>query len=557
MGTSQSQFGKAISDLKKYLSLHADPDNPIQEEMPSPAPKLPVLAGDLTRTGQSPMLQWQPRAKLKAKIREGHRAIAGRIAAHGAQIIPRTQAHNRKSERLSVEAERAYRSDILKGQIRTWRKLLPGLVRKFSRIPDPRRPESITHKMTVLMMFGLFAFILKLESRRAMNRELTGPVIHENLRRIFPGIDSIPHADSLARVLKETDPQSIERIHAGLVRDLVRSKKFRSMLIHGCLPVTVDGAQKLYRDGILQDPRWCERMVGTEENRHKQQYVYVIEANITLKNGLSIPLMTEFLYRENNQLMQPEGKQDNEITAFERLAERVKEYFPRQRLIFFMDSMYATFDIMEMLKRNGWEFIITLPRRKFTTFAKILGKERQYGIPAPGHEYWRGRQQEFYWQNNVSDDEARGLKIHLVGCLEKYEEVDKNTGEIKKRYSDRAWMCSIMLFSDRLHELFNEGARKKELIEDCINTEKNRGYNYKHAFAYNMNAMQGFHYLMRLGHAINALSEFTRSLRKYIKSLGVSATLRLIRDSLCNPWFSQEWYESVCMEPPQLQLWLE
>jgi len=556
MGASHSQFDDVITDLKKYITL-LDPDTPILPEIPLPVVKPPVLGGDLTRPGQSPMLQRRPREQLKAKIRESHRAIAGRIAAHDAQIIPRTQAHNRKSERQSLEAERAYRSDVLKGQIQTWRKLLPGLIRKFSKISDPRRPGSVIHKMTVVMMFGLFAFILKLESRREMNRELTGAVIHENLKKLFPDIDSIPHADCLARVLRETDPKAIERIHAGLIRDLVRSKKFRGMMIDGCLPVTVDGAQKLFRDGVLQDPRWCERMVGTEENRHKQQYVYVIEANITLKNGLSIPLMTEFLYRENNQLMQPEGKQDNEITAFERMAQRIKKYFPRQRLIFFMDAMYATFDIMDTLKKNGWEFIITLPRKKFIGYAKILGKERKYGIPAPGHKYWRGRRQEFYWQNNVSDDEARGLKIHLAGCLEEYEEVDKTTGDIKKCYSDRTWMSSIMVFSDKLHELFNEGARKKELIEDCINTEKNRGYHYRHAFSYDMNAMQGFHYLMRLGHAINALSEFTRELRKYIMCLGVNATLKLIKDSLCNPWFSREWYESVCTESPRLRFQLE
>lgn len=31
--------------------------------------------------------------------------------------------------------------------------------------------------------------------------------------------------------------------------------------------------------------------------------------------------------------------------------------------------------------------------------------------------------------------------------------------------------------------------------------------------------MKGFHYLMRLGHAINALLEFTKKLKKIIKGL--------------------------------------
>ena len=82
----------------------------------------------------------------------------------------------------------------------------------------------------------------------------------------------------------------------------------------------------------------------------------------------------------------------------------------------------------------------------------------------------------------------------------------------------------------------NDGARKLGLIEDNFNTEKNRGYHYKHAYSYDWNGIQGFHYLMRLAHCINAISEFTKMLKKYIKSLGCSATLKLIKETLFSPW---------------------
>ena len=80
--------------------------------------------------------------------------------------------------------------------------------------------------------------------------------------------------------------------------------------------------------------------------------------------------------------------------------------------------------------------------------------------------------------------------------------MNKKTGEIEIHYSEHTWISSIPLFINNVHELCNLGARKKELIEDSFNTEKNRGYQYQHAYSYNWNAMQGFHYLMRLGHAV-------------------------------------------------------
>ena len=145
----------------------------------------------------------------------------------------------------------------------------------------------------------------------------------------------------------------------------------------------------------------------------------------------------------------------------------------------------------------------------------------------------------------------------MVACTEKYEGVDKKTSEIIQCFSEHAWISSILININNVHELLNLGARKKELIEDSINTEKNRGYNYKHAFSYNWNALQGFHYLMRLGHAINAISEFTKKLKKYIKENGVVATLKLIKETLFSPWLPTIWYEEQSKKVGQLRLQLE
>jgi len=406
------------------------------------------------------------------------------------------------------------------------------------------------------MIFGLFAFIFRLTSRREMNRELTGALIHEHLKKIFPEIETIPHADTLARLLENINPQAIESAHIHFIKDLIKKKKFRQLLINKCLPITVDGTQKLYRDGLLEDARWCERTVGNPEDENKQQYIYVVEANITLQNGLTIPLMTEYLYRENNQLTQPDGKQDSETTAFERMAERIKKYFPRLKMMFFMDALYATQSIMGVLHENHWEFIIRLPKRKLTDFAKQLNKRKPMRMEIPGQTGYRKRKQEFYWVNDVIYGYEWQLNLSLAGCLERYQEVDKKTGNIVECFSERAWISSLPITISNVHELLNLGARKKEMIEDNFNTEKNRGYQYKHAFSHDWNAMRGFHYLMRLGHAINAISEFTKKLKRYIKELGCSATLKIIKETFFSPWLSSEWYAAQSLAP-QYYLQLE
>ena len=58
----------------------------------------------------------------------------------------------------------------------------------------------------------------------------------------------------------------------------------------------------------------------------------------------------------------------------------------------------------------------------------------------------------------------------MVCCLEKWEEVDKKTGEIITKYSQHQWLSSICINIDNVHELCNLAARKIWLLEDSINT---------------------------------------------------------------------------------------
>ena len=67
----------------------------------------------------------------------------------------------------------------------------------------------------------------------------------------------------------------------------------------------------------------------------------------------------------------------------------------------------------------------------------------------------------------------------------------------------------------------------------CIETrflvEKYQGYNYEHAFSYHWNALQSYHYLMRLAHLVNALALATKRVAQQVRAQGVQAFLRFVR----------------------------
>ena len=70
-------------------------------------------------------------------------------------------------------------------------------------IDDPRDPKKVKHKLTVLLTYGILTFVYQMASRWEADREMTRPVFMENLKLLFPELGSIPHHDTLMRLLSE------------------------------------------------------------------------------------------------------------------------------------------------------------------------------------------------------------------------------------------------------------------------------------------------------------------------------------------------------------------
>ena len=80
------------------------------------------------------------------------------------------------------------------------------------------------------MIFGLLAFVFRLKSRREMNRELTGAAINHHLQKIFPELDSIPHADTLARFLETAKITEIESAHIAMIKHTSPGRNLKNCL---------------------------------------------------------------------------------------------------------------------------------------------------------------------------------------------------------------------------------------------------------------------------------------------------------------------------------------
>jgi DDE_Tnp_1-associated len=496
----------------------------------------------------------------KAEVRRAQRELQERQKAEGLKRVARTTIVNGKSEWKTVEEEKQARQEAVEEQLRVFRHVLPTLLERLDKIPDPRNPKTSKHKLTVVMLYGIVAFVFQMTSRREANREMTMPQFQENLKLLFPELDSTPHQDTLNRLLGKIPVDQIQDTLVELIARFIRNKKFCRYLVSNRYAMVMDGTQKLVRNHLWAE-ECLERQVqhkdkdGTLERR-PQYYVYVLEANFAFPNGITIPLMSEFLsYTEGDQAS---SKQDCELKAFKRLAEKIKKRFPRLPIQILLDGLYPNGPVMELCRHYHWQFMIVLQDDALpSVWEEVRGLEKlQTGNRF--QQNWGDRRQRFRWVNGIEyrwgpQDRKRQV-VHVVICEESWEEIDADTAETEQKTSRHVWISSETLNRGNVHERCNLTARHRWAIENSILIEKHHGYQYQHLFSQNWNAMRGYHFLMRLGHLINVLAQNTARLMQIVRHRGVRGLIQLIRDTCKGPWLDSERIRQLIASSPQLRL---
>lgn len=486
--------------------------------------------------------------EAQRQLRQDEKARDLRTSSHGT-------ISNSKSRYETVEEEERSRNAAVAEKMSIFRAKLPILLKRIAKIEDPRNPKKIKHKVSTLMIYGILTFVFQMSSCREANKEMSRPMFWENLRYFFPELETLPHHDTLKRLLSKIDINQIEKLHLDLVRNLIRKKKFRRYLINNCYPIAIDGTGKFKRDW-LWDADCLERNIKKNDGTKKQYHVYILEANLAFCNGMSIPLMSEILsYTEGDTA---NDKQDCELKAFYRLASRLKAAFPALKIMVLLDGLYAKGPVAELCRINKWQFMIVLKddalpsvMNEFETLASLETKNRH-------RRTWGNRNQTFRWINTIDyrfgPNGKKSQILHVVECKESWKEVNRDSCQPEEKSSRHVWLSSEPLDRFNLHERCNLAARSRWCIETGILVEKHHGYEYEHCFSYDWNVMKGYHALMRLGHMFNSLARYSERLTKIIKDTGVRGLIRFIRETMSGPWLDYPWLKERLSAPFQLRL---
>jgi len=430
--------------------------------------------------------------------------------------------------RAEVRVARALEKNPIEACNEVQRKFYPDLFNNFGQITDPRHQSYITYPGSVMLGQIYYKGIAGITSMQDMTYKFNKPDIVKNMAS-FMGVeidDYLPHHVTENDYLQQLNPNELQDTIQDMAYDFIRRKSFYDARFMGKWLIIIDGTQ-LYSGNIKINDKCLERHhnKGTE-NETVNYHVDVLEAKIYFGHNLVCSICSEFI--ENNgedaekyiDMSEEKRKQDCEIKAFKRMAEKLKKAFPKLPIVLLMDSLYASKPVMDICKENEWDYIIRFKDGSIPYIAKEYEDipEKEYVMNA---EY-------------INDIDYEG---HKVNELKYREETVKNGEVVIKAFQ---WITNIKITQKNSLKIAETGRLRWKIENEGFNRQKHWQGNITHACSWHDRALKN-HYLMQ------QISDFMKQLYEYyvLKKLGIEKKQKNISSELLTSFEQQLTAEDI------------
>ncbi len=362
-------------------------------------------------------------------------------------------------------------------------KYCPNLFLDFAGTKDPRHQSYTEYSNKELLGTLFYKGIAGIVSMQSMTYEFNKERVTENLFHFMGEKEKpyLPHAVTVNEYLERLDPEELQRVQQKQVCELIRRKTFNNARFQKKWLVIVDGTQ-IYSGSRRLNDRCLERHYnkGTDEET-VNYHCDVLEAKIVFGESLIVSIASEFI--ENNgedaekqkDISEEKRKQDCETKAFKRLAEKIKEAFPRLPIIILADSLYASEPVMDICRGNRWDFII---------------RYKTGSIPGITEEYERIPEKEVSGHAEyVNDIDYNGKPVNML----RFWEEKKVKGETVR--TEFQWLTNIRITKRNAEKTAAAGRKRWKIENTGFNRQKNWQGDITHACSWDATAMKN-HYLM-------------------------------------------------------------
>ncbi len=374
--------------------------------------------------------------------------------------------------------------------MRTVRAICPRLNDWLNQVlPDPRNQTMCLYTAAHLWWQIIGTFLSRKGSRNGFDQQRQSGQAAYNMGALcgqgpedprFEGEPTVTCGDNAAYHASRVDPEVVAQLPVLMFRELLQRRLFdHSRLFERWYIMVLDGSVKeKCRQGFAE---------GGKSSTGTGRYRYVLQLSVIGPEGTLLPLM-----HEEMDVVNPETeKEDCELKAFERLAQRLKREFPKLAICLVADSLYCCQAVVTLCQLFDWKYVLTLKEgRQPTTWdetIRLLPLNRNNRLRLLLGQDGKAGQQDFRWVENVM------LGQHQTQVILQGEITDEPTATLYAYITNFA-----KLTPQRVTTVVNSGGRERHLIEDTFNAQKNNGIGLEHVFCANATASKNYYTMMQV-----------------------------------------------------------
>ena len=372
-----------------------------------------------------------------------------------------------------------------------------GLIPWLEQVADPRKHRH--YSIGAIVQGGISLFLFREDSRNALNNDRKEKVFRDNYENVF-GLE-LAHMDTVDDVFRMLVPAELENVRKDMVTTLIRQRVLESGRYRSGYLVAVDGT------GVVSyDHPHCECCLRKTSKKGTTTYFHhVLEAKLITPSGMSLSIGSEWI---NNGGKTEFDKQDCEREAFKRLAQKIKDQYPRLGVIIVADGLYPWEGFFQICKQNRWNYIVTLQDKSLKSLQEEIQWEKRFRTEQQRQVFRVKNKKQvllhYHWLKGLL---YHGHQVNWVECV---EETKNAAGEVIKK---QRFVHLSDLETDGNHcvGISDSGRLRQKIENEGFNAQKHHGYNLEHKFSRNdFPAMKNYYQCLQIAHIINQLVVLSR-----------------------------------------------
>jgi len=399
--------------------------------------------------------------------------------------------------------------------------LLPLIEQEFRKVPDLREAEAsaLCHSMSDTLMAGLAMMFVQDPSMLAFQARLQEKQRGNNLRTIF-GIEKVPKASQLGRILDCADPQTLQRAFTPVLQCLQKTRLWSNFrVLGGYYAVLIDGFE--YFRSEKRGCKHCQEYHHRDGRvEHAHQVLAATLAHPTAKRP--IPLLLEEIRREDGS-----EKQDCEFNAARRLIPKLTRAHPHLDLIYVGDGLFSKLPMVDLILDAGANYVLVAkPTDHKTLEENIAGLREIDGVTCWEQKTSKGRRQVYEWATDLEIVATASQKTNWYSCVEYLP-----SGKVAYRNS---WITNLKPTKQNVRELVEVGRGRWQIEDQAFDVLKNHGYHLEHNYGHGENHLAFIYvilnFLAYMLHQVIALSDrlFQAAMEKVGSEFKLWADIRVL-----------------------------